>query len=77
VTPSAPRYHPAVTAAIERLDDGRMSFAELWRDVAGLADELGVTRPSYTHVRRRALVIRDVRLARRSVAAMLRRGERR
>jgi len=74
VTPSAPLYHPAVRAAIERLDDGHMTFAELWRAVANLADELGVTRPSYTHVRRQALAIRDVRAARRTVAAMLSRG---
>jgi len=71
VTASAPRYHPAVHAAVERLDDGQRPVADVWRDVASLADELGVTRPSYTHVLRHVHAIREVRSARRTIAAML------
>ena len=74
MTPSAPRYHPAVRAAVERLDDDSRPVAAVWRDVAVLADDLGLTRPSYTHVRRLVLVGRGLRSARRQVRELLREG---
>lgn len=48
----APRYDERLRTALVRLDDGRMPIAELHRRVGALADELGLTRPGYAHVRR-------------------------
>lgn len=52
MTSQAPRYDERLRTALVRLDDGRMPIAELHRRVGDLADELGLTRPGYAHVRR-------------------------
>ena len=58
------------------LDDGGTSIAEIWRQVGAAAEQLGLTRPSYVHVRRlvvaereRREVIREQREAMREIAA--------
>jgi hypothetical protein len=48
----APRYDDRVRAAILVLDDGHKSAAEICRQVGNVAARLGLTRPSYVHVRR-------------------------
>ena len=61
---AAPRYADPLVLAIYRLDDGKMSFAELGRRVGREAETLGLRRPSYVHVRRLAHAERE-RLAER------------
>jgi hypothetical protein len=48
---SAPRIHPALVAALERLDRRNTPIAETHRRVGRLADLIGQTRPSYEQVR--------------------------
>jgi hypothetical protein len=54
----APRVDLMLHAAIVVLDDGRIPLAELNRRVGHRAAELGLPRPSYSHVRRLALAER-------------------
>jgi hypothetical protein len=49
---SAPRYHERIVEAIRALDDRRVPIAETCRRVGRRADELGLPRPSYVHLRR-------------------------
>jgi hypothetical protein len=70
VPQAAPRYHAAIRAAVARLDDGR-PVAEIWRDVAGLAEALALPRPSYPHVYRLVHASRELRAARCLVQAMI------
>jgi hypothetical protein len=51
VVDSAPRVHPALLAALEQLDDPRLSIAELHRELGRLAHRFGLPRPSYERVR--------------------------
>ena len=48
---AAPRIGPLLLAAIERLDDEAVPIAEVYRRVAALAGDVGLTRPSYEQVR--------------------------
>jgi len=64
----APRWDPRIVSAARALCDERMSVAEIWRRVGGVAAELGVPRPSYSHVRRLVLVERDYRAETRELA---------
>jgi hypothetical protein len=52
VTRSAPRYPAALLDAIGRLDDEGVPIAEVCRRIGDHAGELGLTRPSYVHLRR-------------------------
>lgn len=52
MTSSAPRYDVRLIRAIRRLDDKALPIAEVCRRVAAHAERLGLTRPSYVHVRR-------------------------
>jgi hypothetical protein len=70
VARAAPRYHPAIRSAVSRFDDGR-PIAEIWRDVAVLAETLALPRPSYSHVYRLIRESRELRAARRTVQAMI------
>jgi hypothetical protein len=61
--------------AIYAADDGETSLAEICRRVGRVADEFGLARPSYVHVRRLVLTLRDTaaaearrRAARRRIA---------
>ena len=48
---AAPRIGPALLAALERLDDDRLPIAEVYRRVAGVAEIIGCSRPSYEQIR--------------------------
>jgi hypothetical protein len=48
----APRYDARIVDAIRTLDDPNEPIAETCRRVGNAADMLGLTRPSYVHVRR-------------------------
>lgn len=49
---AAPRYHERILDAIRALDDRRVPIAETCRRVGRRAEELGLPRPSYVHLRR-------------------------
>ena len=49
---SAPRYDERILAAARALDDERQPIAEICRRVGRECDRLGLTRPSYVHLRR-------------------------
>jgi hypothetical protein len=71
VPASAPRYDRRVLAAVRRLDDERLPIAETCRRVGDAAAELGLPRPSYVHLRRIVKAERELRQARREIAADL------
>jgi hypothetical protein len=48
----APRYDPRILAAVRALDDRAEPMAEIARRVGLVAGELGLTKPSYVHLRR-------------------------
>lgn len=58
---SSPRTCWPIVAAIGDLDERNASIAEVWRRTSALADELGVTRPSYEQVRRLVHRVREIR----------------
>ena len=64
---SAPRYDERILAAARRFDDERQPIAETCRNVGRECDRLGLTRPSYVHLRR---FIRAERERRRTVEAI-------
>lgn len=66
---AAPRYDPRLLAAARTLDDERLSIAETCRRVGDEADRLGLTRPSYVHLRR---IVRAERDRRRELGALAR-----
>jgi hypothetical protein len=47
----APRVSRRLLAAVERLDNGKMTAAELNRLIGAEAERLGLPRPSYQRVR--------------------------
>jgi hypothetical protein len=47
----APRLSPRLLSAIERIDDGELAIAEVWRRVRAEAATLDVPAPSYERVR--------------------------
>ena len=61
MVPLAPRYDRRVIKALRRLDDPRQPIAETCRRVGQVAVRLGLTRPSYVHVRRLVLAERERR----------------
>jgi hypothetical protein len=48
----APRYEHRLVELVGRLDDRSVPIAEVVRRIAAAADERGLTRPSYVHMRR-------------------------
>jgi hypothetical protein len=48
---SAPRYDPRILSAVRELDRPGQALAETCRLVADRAGELGLSRPSYSHLR--------------------------
>jgi len=48
---AAPRVERRFLEALRRLDDRSVPIAETYRRARGLADQMGVPRPSYEHVR--------------------------
>jgi hypothetical protein len=67
VTSISPRYDLRLLEALRRLDDGKLPMAEVCRRLGAVADELGLMRPSYVHVRRLILAQRDEQEAIRAV----------
>jgi hypothetical protein len=51
LTSAAPRYDAQLVRAIARVDDPSVPIAETVRRLGVVADELGVPRPSYVHMR--------------------------
>ncbi len=48
----APRYDERIVDAVLALDDRGQPLAEISRRVAAHVEDLGITRPSYVHLRR-------------------------
>ena len=85
VTRQAPRIDRRLVAALRRLDDPSLPIAETVRRAGVMADELGLTRPSYEQIRvlvhaerrqaqtRRARreLARDVYVGKRPVRALI------
>jgi hypothetical protein len=69
VPAAAPRYDPRLIAAARKLDDDRLPIAETCRRVGDAADRLGLTRPSYVHLRRIVKAERERRAELRALAA--------
>jgi hypothetical protein len=61
----SPRIDDRLLRALPRLDDGKQPIAETARRIGRLADELGVTRPSYSRIRDHVLIERELRAFRR------------
>jgi hypothetical protein len=59
-----PRIDWRLLRALGKLDDESLPIAETVRRVCELADELGVTRPSYAQIRRYLIVERELRAER-------------
>ena len=55
----APRYDERIVVALRELDDRGEPIAEICRRVAAHVGELGITRPSYVHLRRLILAERE------------------
>ena len=64
---SAPRYDERILVAARRLDDEWLPIAETCRRVGRECDRLGLTRPSYVHLRR---FIRAERERRRAIECL-------
>jgi hypothetical protein len=61
VPSAAPRYDPRLLKLARELDDRQQSMAETCRRVGARADDLGITRPSYVHLRRYIRAQRELR----------------
>lgn len=59
---SAPRLDSRLVAATANADDGRRPIAETYRQVAAVAEALGLARPSYEAIRRCAHDLRQKKL---------------
>jgi hypothetical protein len=61
----SPRIDYRLLRAIPHFDDVEQPIAETARQVGRLADELGLTRPSYARIREHVLVERELKELRR------------
>jgi hypothetical protein len=68
----APRYEARILDLLGALDDRTVPVAEVNRRVGDAAERLGLTRPSYVHLRRLLLVERDRQDAERARRAEVR-----
>jgi hypothetical protein len=68
---AAPRYHPKLLELIVTLDDNAQPIAETCRRVGDAAERLGLSRPSYVHVRRIVVAERAARRRRKKLRAPL------
>ena len=59
MVPLAPRYDPRIAALLRKLDDRNEPIAEVCRRVGSGAAQLGLFKPSYSHLRRLILVERE------------------
>jgi hypothetical protein len=62
VARSSPRLSARLIAAAARADDGKRPIAETYREVASVAERLGLSRPSYESIR---LVVHSLRARKR------------
>jgi hypothetical protein len=60
---SAPRYSRKLLDSIGKLDSDEVSIAEVCRRIGDHAEELGLARPSYVHLRRLVHASRERRAA--------------
>jgi hypothetical protein len=60
---AAPRIDERLVGALSRLDDGKRPIAETHRRLGCVADELGLSRPSYEQAR---VILHELRARRRS-----------
>lgn len=67
VPDAAPRYHPKLLELIAALDDDAQPIAETCRRAGNVAEELGLSRPSYVHVRRIVVAERAAKRRRRAL----------
>jgi len=51
MTSSAPRIDPRLVAALERIDDDSLPYAEVCRRIGRVAAELGLAKPCYEQCR--------------------------
>ena len=58
----APRISPRLLSALARIDDGRLSFAEVNRRLGAEAERLCLLRPSYQRVRVLVHLLRRLRV---------------
>ena len=65
--PFAPRYPDELYQLLERIDDERLTLAEIARRVGDAAQAAGMTRPSPVHVRRLVAELRRLRDGNREV----------
>jgi hypothetical protein len=63
---AAPRIDARLIAALKRLDQPDLAIADLHRRVGALAQEIGLTRPSYQQVR---VILHELRSNRRNPGA--------
>ena len=52
MVPLAPRYKPQIYELVRKLDERSEPIAEVSRRVGATAVEIGLIRPSYSHLRR-------------------------
>ena len=64
---AAPRYHPKLLELIVALDDDTQPIAETCRRAGDAAERLGLSRPSYVHVRRIVVAERAARRRRKKL----------
>jgi len=71
----APRYDPRILEALRALDDRGEPMAEIARRVGRVAAKLGLPKPSYVHLRRCIIELREeqdaARERRREIADIL------
>ena len=67
MVPLAPRYDAKIAALLRKLDDRDEPIAEICRRVGSGAAQLGLFKPSYSHLRRLILVEREYQDAIREV----------
>jgi hypothetical protein len=68
VTAVSPRVDERLRHAAELLDDPTEPYAEIWRRVCIVAEQLGLTRPGYDTIR---LALRDLRRRREEVRRLM------
>lgn len=62
---AAPRLEPSLLAGISKLDDPSVPIMEIYRRARGVADDLGLPRPSYERVRQHIHEVRRLKRRRK------------
>jgi hypothetical protein len=69
VVPLAPRYSQQIFDAVRALDERNLPMAETCRRVGQAAEQMGLPRPSYSHLRRFIVAERERREAIRKLVS--------